>query len=88
MTMLLRCRDAHQLVVRSMDQNLPAMDRAKLKLHLWICRSCTGFSQQMGWMRAAMQRWHATDDPAGQPGPTPPAQTSSATPSNDTDKLR
>lgn len=88
MTMLLRCRDAHQLVVRSMDQNLPAMDRARLKLHLWICQSCTGFSQQMGWMRAAVQRWDATDEPTVKPSSATPAQSSSPAQPIDTDKPR
>jgi Putative zinc-finger len=53
---MLSCKQASQLVSQSLDRKLNTRERFALKLHLFICKYCTRFSQQLVAMRVAMLR--------------------------------
>lgn len=55
MRLLLNCKQAHQIVSEGMDRDLSFSERARLKLHLSICDSCTNFYGQMRLLRSAMR---------------------------------
>ncbi len=53
---MLNCKQASQLASRAMDEKLPFWERAALKLHLFLCRSCTNFTQQLNFLREVSRR--------------------------------
>ncbi|MCH8621130.1 zf-HC2 domain-containing protein [Undibacterium sp. TS12] len=56
MSIFIVCKQAHQLISEGLDRPLRASERAQLKMHLAICRACTGFNGQMSFLRKAMQQ--------------------------------
>lgn len=50
------CKQAHQMLSEGMDRQLSVAERAQLKLHLSMCKSCTNFGQQMQTLRQAMRK--------------------------------
>lgn len=44
---MLKCKDISQLVSRSLDSKLSLRERFGLKMHLFICKNCMRFSQQL-----------------------------------------
>jgi predicted anti-sigma-YlaC factor YlaD len=50
------CKQTHQKLSEGLDHELSLTERAQLKLHLSICRSCTNFRGQMQNLRAAMKK--------------------------------
>ncbi|MFZ6744735.1 zf-HC2 domain-containing protein [Undibacterium sp. JH2W] len=56
MALFLACKHAHQLISEGMDRPLSLPERTKLKMHLAICRYCTGFNGQMSFLRQAMRQ--------------------------------
>ena len=50
------CKQAHQMLSEGMDRQLSVTERAQLKLHLRMCRSCSNFSGQMRLLREAMKK--------------------------------
>lgn len=58
------CKQAAALIVAREDRELGLADRAGLRLHLGICKGCTGFDQQMGHLRGALARWRHYQEPA------------------------
>ena len=54
MQLFIACKQAHQLISEGMDRQLSLSERGKLKMHLAICRYCTGFNGQMSFLRQAM----------------------------------
>jgi hypothetical protein len=66
----LTCQDVSRLLSERQDEALPAADRARLRLHLVICRTCRNVSEQMDFLRRAMRQLDrerpeppATDEP-------------------------
>jgi predicted anti-sigma-YlaC factor YlaD len=57
MSLLLNCKQTHQLVSQGLDRPLTFSERAKVKLHLGICESCSNFSGQMTLLRKAMHHY-------------------------------
>lgn len=58
------CREAHQKLSEALDHELGLAERAQLKIHLSMCRSCNNFRLQMRTLHNAMQRldrWDETD---------------------------
>jgi hypothetical protein len=51
------CQEAASLVIAREDQRLPAFDRAALRMHLFICKACPRFENQVLTMRNAMKQW-------------------------------
>ena len=56
------CREVHRLVSEGMDRELSLVERTRMRLHLMVCKACTGFDGQMGLLRKAM-RSMPPDDP-------------------------
>ena len=68
MTQELDCRDASRWLSRLQDEALPADERARLRLHLLLCADCRHVDEQLRFIRAAMQRLAAGDEPSPEPG--------------------
>ena len=49
------CREVHRLVSEGMDRELTLVERARMRLHLMVCRACTRFNGQMRLLRGAMR---------------------------------
>ncbi|AMO98905.1 zinc-finger family protein [Collimonas arenae] len=51
------CRDTQLLLSQAQDTSLSLLTRARIRMHLWTCTACTRFSQQLSFIRQAMQRF-------------------------------
>jgi anti-sigma factor RsiW len=51
----LTCKQAHRLIVASMDSELELNDSARVRLHLRACPCCANFVQQMQAMRRILK---------------------------------
>mgnify|MGYP001595910906 CR=1 FL=1 len=51
MFMMPNCRETSRLVSASMDRRLPVFKRLLLRLHLFMCKYCRRFEQQLLRMR-------------------------------------
>lgn len=61
---MISCKEVSRLVSESLDRPLTLRERFWLRLHLWRCRGCGNFAEQMKTMRAAMRRLaRSPDDP-------------------------
>jgi len=49
------CREVHQLTSEGMDRELSVVERARMHMHLLICTACRNFTEQMRFLRRAMQ---------------------------------
>ncbi|WP_339938759.1 zf-HC2 domain-containing protein [Undibacterium luofuense] len=56
MGLLIKCREAHQLVSEGMDRDLSTSERYRLRLHISICDACTRFEKQMQLMRTTLRQ--------------------------------
>ena len=52
---MLTCKQASQFISQSLDRPLTLRERLALKLHLFICKYCKRFSQQLASMRVALE---------------------------------
>jgi len=52
---MLNCKQASQLISRSLDKTLSTSDRFALKLHLFLCKYCSRYSQQIHHIHVAIQ---------------------------------
>lgn len=53
---MLRCREVSKLVSESMERRLPLRQRMELRMHLMLCRLCSGFARQVSFLRTAAHR--------------------------------
>jgi Putative zinc-finger len=53
---MLTCKDASQLMSQSFDRRLGLMERAGLRVHLLICKSCQVAYRQLDFMHQLCQR--------------------------------
>ncbi len=56
MKLKLDCKDVSRLISDGQDQELPAAERAKLRLHFVICQTCRNVDEQMQFIRRAMKK--------------------------------
>ncbi|HCU85443.1 MULTISPECIES: zf-HC2 domain-containing protein [unclassified Methylophilus] len=54
---MLNCKQTSVLVSQSLDRPLTWRERWAVRLHLAICIYCRRFTQQLKWIRNAMQVW-------------------------------
>jgi hypothetical protein len=47
---MMSCKEATQLISRSLDTNLPGWKRFGLKIHLLMCRFCSRFENQLSFI--------------------------------------
>ncbi|MCU7375383.1 zf-HC2 domain-containing protein [Paucibacter sp. O1-1] len=61
MIMLLRrsCKQVTHLVLQAEDCALPLRERLAVRLHMWVCKACPRFADQVALMRSASKRWRA-----------------------------
>ena len=52
---MLSCKQASQLISQSLDRPLTMRERFALKLHLFVCKYCKRFSQQVQTLRVAIK---------------------------------
>lgn len=57
---MLSCKQASQLVSQSLERKLSRRERLALRMHLWICKYCRRFSQQIKTIRVALAQ-HVND---------------------------
>lgn len=53
---MLNCKQTSQLVSQSLDRRLTLKERFAVRIHLWICKYCKRFSQQLLAVRSGLQR--------------------------------
>jgi argininosuccinate lyase len=53
---MLTCKQASQIISQSLERKLSWNERFALKLHLFICKYCLRFSQQLHTLRVALKR--------------------------------
>jgi hypothetical protein len=53
---MLNCKQTSQLVSQSLDRRLTLQERFAMRLHLWLCKYCKRFNQQLLALRSGMQR--------------------------------
>ena len=57
---MLTCKQASQIISQSLDRNLSWQERLTLRLHLFICKYCKRFSQQLSTLRVTLKRMNET----------------------------
>ena len=65
------CKEVAALVVAREDRALSLAERAHLRTHMWICKACPSFENQILTMHNAMRQWrnYAGDTSALPPSP-------------------
>ena len=53
---MLSCKQASQLASQSLERKLNWRERFAVCVHLWICRYCRRFSQQIQALRVMLRR--------------------------------
>jgi len=51
---MMNCKQASQLISRGLDENLSTRERFALKFHLFLCKYCSRFSQQLSALHVAI----------------------------------
>ncbi len=52
---MLTCKQASQIISQSLDRKLSWNERFALRLHLFICKYCLRFRQQLQTLRVALK---------------------------------
>lgn len=63
MKLHLDCREASRWLSRLLDEDVPAAEHARLRLHLVMCDDCRHVDEQLRFLRAAMQRLARGEEP-------------------------
>ena len=50
------CAEAARLISESMDRPLPPWERARLRVHVWLCQQCDRYQKQLLIVREALRR--------------------------------
>ncbi len=69
---MLTCETATRLISDGMEQPLGLRERARLRMHLWICDGCANFQRQARVLRQLAGRYAAGLAPG--PGDDPDAR--------------
>lgn len=51
---MMNCKQASQLISRGLDESLSKRERFALKFHLFLCKYCSRFSQQLSALHVAI----------------------------------
>ena len=65
MKLQLDCKAVARLLSDGQDRELPAPERARMRLHFVICQTCRNVDEQMQFIRRAMKRLGQDDEPPG-----------------------
>jgi predicted anti-sigma-YlaC factor YlaD len=55
MKLRIDCQEASRWLSRLLDEDVPAAEHARLRLHLVMCQNCRSVEEQMAFLRRAMQ---------------------------------
>ena len=61
----LNCKEVSRLISEGQDQTLPPAERARMRLHFVICRTCRTVDEQMQFLRRAMRQMGKDEGPKG-----------------------
>ena len=61
----LNCHEVSRVLSDGLDKELPASERALLRLHLVFCDACREFEQQLAAIRGALRKLGSDDKPLG-----------------------
>jgi predicted anti-sigma-YlaC factor YlaD len=50
------CQEVSRLISSGLDEKLPPADRARLRLHFVMCKTCRNVDEQMQFLRRAMRQ--------------------------------
>ncbi len=78
MSMMLNCKEATKLLSDSLEQPLPLLGRAGLKMHLLMCRFCSRFEKQLLFMRQLIHLYEKQRQEDDHPSPDSPCLTPEA----------
>ncbi len=53
------CKEIAALVVAREDRALSLPERAQVRTHMWICKACPDFENQILTMRNALRQWRS-----------------------------
>jgi hypothetical protein len=53
---MMSCKKSTELMSQQQDRKLSAYETMALRFHLAMCRGCTNFQRNMGFLRAACKR--------------------------------
>ena len=53
------CKQATALLIAQEDRQIDMSDRVALRLHVYACKTCPNFEQQLMIMRKSMKLWRA-----------------------------
>jgi predicted anti-sigma-YlaC factor YlaD len=56
MKLMLTCKQASQVISKSLDSPLSRSDRIELKFHLFMCNACKRFNHQLRLLSSTVQR--------------------------------
>lgn len=72
---MLNCREATQLISKSLDGSLPLSERLAMRIHLMVCDACTRYRAHLRFLRELLrERMRVADGGEGIAGPgMPPA---------------
>jgi hypothetical protein len=51
------CKQATALLIAQEDRKIDMSDRVALRLHVYACKTCPNFEQQLLIMRTSMKLW-------------------------------
>lgn len=52
----INCKEVSRLISDGLDRDLPAKERARLRLHFVICEACRDVNDQFNFIREAMKK--------------------------------
>ena len=64
MTDELNCKEVSRLISDGHDMELPPKERARLRLHFVICKTCRDVNDQINFLREAMKKLGRDEPPA------------------------
>jgi hypothetical protein len=53
----LTCKQATALLLAQEDRSIDMSDKAALRLHIYACKTCPNFEQQLMIMRKSLKLW-------------------------------
>jgi hypothetical protein len=51
------CKQATSLLLAQEDRSIDMSDRVALRLHVYACKTCPNFEQQLAIMRKSLKLW-------------------------------
>lgn len=62
---MMTCKEASRWLSQSLDRPLPRLKRLQLRMHVWLCGSCSNFEKQLKFLRRAARRLGEDSRPDG-----------------------